>query len=84
MLIVVDEFLTQCSDENHSEKSTVARLVPAVATPAGTLSPRPPVTKLEIWTPHQMLLDEIIISALIVERKRQTPENDKGKLDIFN
>lgn len=34
------------------------------------------VTRLEVHTPYQELLDEIVISALIVERKRLTPGRD--------
>lgn len=43
----------------------------------------PPATMLDINTSSQALLDEIIVSCLIVERKRTNPADGVRK-DLFN
>lgn len=37
-----------------------------------------------VMTPNQALLDEIVVSALLVERKRLTPIDGNQNKELFN
>ena len=74
----------QCYHENDSEQIPLARLIPASAQPPGSASLREPATRIEIRTEVAQLVDEIIVSALIVERKRLSPSEGNKNEDLFN
>jgi hypothetical protein len=78
--------VAQCHHEFDPDKYPLAKLLPAAAAYVpGTLpSMEPPATKLIFFTPDPALLDEIVVSALIVERKRQTPSEGTQNKDLFN
>ena len=48
------------------------------------MSLREPTTRIEIRVETPQLVDEIIISALIVERKRLSPSEGNKNEDLFN
>ncbi|PSR76728.1 hypothetical protein PHLCEN_2v8325 [Hermanssonia centrifuga] len=74
----------RCYSEDDPDKLPLARLIPASSQPIGSFSTRPPTTSLEIITPQQSLVDDIFISALIVERKRLSPTEGTNNKEIFN
>ena len=80
--LVIDRF--QCYHENDPEQIPIAKLVPASAQPPGSMSVREPTTRIEIRVETPQLVDEIIISALIVERKRLSPSEGNKNEDLFN
>ncbi|KAI0348349.1 hypothetical protein BDW22DRAFT_78430 [Trametopsis cervina] len=76
-----------CHFDKDPNKTPLAKLIPAIAAyaPDAMISaPGPPATKLMVLSPDLALLDEIIVSALIVERKRQTPTEGNQNKDLFN
>lgn len=48
------------------------------------MSTRPPATRLELYVQSPQLADEIVVSALIVERKRLSPADGSKNEDLFN
>ena len=67
----------QCLHEDDPDKKPIARLI------SGT--PQVPATKLEIYAPLPLIvIDEILMSALIVERRRLTPREGSANEELFN
>ena len=73
----------QCSHSSDSNRAPLAVLVSAAAAFAQS-GPRqavanstgqPPATTLQVYVSDEALLDEIVVSALVVERKRLMIEN---------
>ena len=83
-LLTQELIFCKCYDDRDPQKTPLARLIPATAQPPGSMSTRSPATMLEIRTHSQAVLDEIIVSALIVERKRLTPVEGSRNEDLFN
>ncbi|KAI0095036.1 hypothetical protein BDY19DRAFT_62284 [Irpex rosettiformis] len=76
-----------CHYELDPDRTPLAKLLSAAGAYApGGLPPSagPPTTKLMVMTPNQALLDEIVVSALLVERKRLTPVDGNQNKDLFN
>ncbi|KAI0688672.1 hypothetical protein BC835DRAFT_291188 [Cytidiella melzeri] len=84
----ISEYEAFCHHEYDQDKHPLARLIPAAAAFApGTIVNPPtglPVTKLIVYTPDAALLDEIVVSALLVERRRQTPCEGNLNKDLWN
>ncbi|KAJ3555220.1 hypothetical protein NM688_g2700 [Phlebia brevispora] len=74
----------QCWHESDSDHVPIARIKPASAQPPGSMSTRPPTTRLEIYVPMGPIIEEIIFSALIVERKRLSPSDGTKNEMLFN
>ncbi|KAF7799287.1 hypothetical protein EIP86_010519 [Pleurotus ostreatoroseus] len=73
-----------CSHESDPEHTPIARIKPASSQPPGNMSTRPPATRLEIYVQTAPLIDEIVVSALIVERKRLSPMDGNKNEELFN
>jgi len=77
-----DESVILCYEGADTDKTPIARFRPAATQPPETFVNSTPASMLDINTSSQALLDEIVVSCLIVERKRTNP--DSSKKDIFN
>ncbi|KAI0814805.1 hypothetical protein BC629DRAFT_813521 [Irpex lacteus] len=80
------DFEAICHHDSDQAKTPLATLISAAgAHTPGTLPPSgQPMTRLMVMTPNQALLDEIVVSALLVERKRLTPIDGNQNKDLFN
>lgn len=71
-----------CYEGADTDKTPIARFRPAATQPPEAFANSPPASMLDINTSSRELLDEIIMSCLVVERKRTNP-ND-GRKELFN
>ena len=73
----------QCSGDD--EKKVIAQFRPAGAQPVSTFHNGPPQSILEIHTPMEHdLLDDIVMSLLVVERRRASPRAGTDNEKLFN
>ncbi|KAI0788683.1 hypothetical protein C8Q75DRAFT_807882 [Abortiporus biennis] len=74
---------SRCFDNDDKAKKTLARIVPP--TEQSFLSGQPKITQLEIHPAGIHLIDDIVFSSLIVERRRLTPRSkESDKATFFN
>jgi len=73
-----DETATRCYREGDKTKTNIAKLIP------GSPINRQKGTVLEVYDNGRALMDHIVVSALIVERKRLSPQHRDKNESIFN
>ncbi|KAH8102565.1 hypothetical protein BXZ70DRAFT_1006478 [Cristinia sonorae] len=71
---------SRCHNVSDKKKATIAKIIPP--SPDTLVGSRD--TLLEVHLSAQHMLDDIVVSSIIVERKRQTPTKGDKNEDLFN